>query len=304
MFPGQGAQYPGMGKDFFSEYLEAKEVFQEADHFLDSNFSKMMFEADQNTLNQTQNAQLALYIHSIALLKVIEKNFPHLKPDCTLGLSLGEYSAIMAAKKMGFLPGLKLVQARGNLMQAASKKKIGTMAAVLPATEELVKEVILPFQKQGYEVFIANLNSPGQVVIAGDKNAIDHVTPALKEKGCKRVIFLEVSGAFHTPFMESAQIGLKEVIDSTPFSTSSIDLIMNVSGQKMENEKQLKENLIKQVVSVVYWQKSIETALRDEPYVFIEIGAGKTLTNMNKKMHQVPSISIETVADLPLLAGL
>lgn len=304
IFPGQGAQYPGMGKDFFDAYPVARDVFLQADDLLNVHFSKLMFEADAKELSQTKNAQLALYIHSLAILSVVEKNFPKIHPKVTLGLSLGEYSAICAAKKMSFSSGLKLVQKRAEYMQLCAEKNPGTMAAVLPATEELVAEVLEPFQKQGYKVFIANLNCPGQVVIAGDKSAIEHVAPFLKEKGAKRVLFLEVSGAFHTSFMQEAKIKLAETIEDTSFSDSSIDLIMNVTGQKMQSLKELKANLEKQVVSIVYWQKSIETALKDELSYFIELGAGKTLTNMNKKMHEVPSFSIEKIQDLEQLSNI
>lgn len=304
LFPGQGAQAPGMGKDFYDEFTEAKEIFDLADDTLGMNFSKLMFEADAKTLSQTQNAQVALYVHSMAILNVIYKQFPHLNPGVTLGLSLGEYSAIAAAKKMKLQDGIELVKRRGTLMQKAAERHPGTMAAVLPTTEEVVQEVLTPFQRNGMKVFIANLNAPGQVVIAGQKEAIDAVTPALKEKGAKRVIFLEVSGAFHTPFMEMAQQELKPAIMSTHFMDSSIDLIMNVTGKKMLSLDELRQNLINQVVSIVYWQKSIETLTQLDMSCFIEIGAGKTLTNMNKKMHAIPSISIEKVAELEQLAAL
>lgn len=302
IFPGQGAQYPGMGKDFFDQFEEARDIFLLADDLLNFHFSKLMFEADIKELSQTKNAQLALYIHSMALLKVIEKNFPHLKPAYTLGLSLGEYSAICAAKKMSFESGVQLVKKRGELMQLCAIKNPGTMAAVFPAHENLVQAIIQPFQSLGHAIFIANLNSPGQVVIAGTKEAIDLVTPLLKDAGIKRVIFLEVSGAFHTPFMKEAQMGLEEKIAETIFLESPVELIMNVTGKKMQSLVELKDNLIKQVVSIVYWQKSIETAVAESVTRFIEIGAGKTLTNMNKKMHEVPSFSIEKVIDLDALS--
>ena len=302
IFPGQGAQYPGMGKDFFDHFSEAKDLFLQADELLNFSFSKLMFEADIKELALTKNAQLALYIHSMAILKVIEKNFPHLTPKITLGLSLGEYSAICAAKKYEFSSGLSLVQKRAHSMQMAAEKYKGTMAACLPCDESVVKKVLEPFQRNGEKVYIANLNCPGQVVIAGDKLAIDLVTPALKEQGVKRVLFLEVSGAFHTPFMEEAKKLLSEAIGSTTFLNSSIDLIMNATGTKMHSIDELKENLEKQVVSIVYWQKSIETALNEGINQFIEIGSGKTLTNMNKKMHEIPSLSIEKIQDLELLS--
>lgn len=301
IFPGQGAQYPGMGKDFFEHYQEAREVFEEADDLLGQHFSKFMFEADVKSLALTKNAQPALYIHSHALLAVLRKNFPQLEPKFCLGLSLGEYSAIAAAKKMSFASGLKLVAKRGELMQKSAEKNPGTMAAVLPATEEQVAIVLKPFQEKGLPVFIANLNSPGQVVIAGAKDAIEAATMHLKEAGAKRVLFLEVSGAFHTPFMQEAKEGLEEYINSVDFHESEIDLIMNVTGKKMATIHELKQNLIKQVTAIVYWQKSIEEAIKEGCNSFIEIGAGKTLTNMNKKIHTNTAISFESVADLEVI---
>jgi [acyl-carrier-protein] S-malonyltransferase len=301
LFPGQGAQYPGMGQDFFETFSEAREVFEMANDALGMNFSKIMFHSDAHTLSQTQNAQPALYIHSLAILKVIEKNFPHLRPFVTAGLSLGEYSALSAAYRMPLQDGLMLVKKRGELMQKSAENHRGTMAAVLPATQEVVQEVLSPYQAMGYKVWIANLNAPGQVVIAGQKEAIDHVTPALKEKGAKRVIFLDVSGAFHTPFMEMAQHELKPYIESTPFKMTDTAVIMNVTGKEPADVKEMKQNLINQVVSIVYWQKSIDRITQMEVTHMIEIGAGKTLTNMNKKMHTVPSIGIEKVSELEQL---
>jgi [acyl-carrier-protein] S-malonyltransferase len=304
IFPGQGAQYPGMGKDFYEHFPEAKEIFLEADEVLKKNFSSLIFTAEQTELSKTKNAQLALYVHSMALYKVVEKSFPNLVPKITLGLSLGEYSAICAAKKMAFSSGVKLVQRRAELMQTCAEKYLGTMAAVLPIDQEAVEQVLTPLRKQGLKVWIANLNCPGQVVIAGEKSAIETATPFLKEKGAKRVLFLEVSGAFHTEFMNEAKTQLAETIESTAFFTSDIDLIMNVTGEKVQSIPELKSNLEKQVVSIVYWQKSIETALKNDIECFIEIGAGKTLSNMNKKMHSIPSISIEKIQDLDLLSTL
>ena len=304
IFPGQGAQYPGMGKDFYDNFQEARQVFAEADDLLNQHFSQLMFATDAKTLSLTKNAQLALYINSLATLKVIEKNFPEIFPTVTLGLSLGEYSAICAAKKMDFSSGLRLVQRRSEAMQKCSEKKIGTMAAILPASEDIVQKVLTPHQKQGLPVFIANLNCPGQVVIAGKKEDIEKVSLDLKENGIKKIIFLEVSGAFHTEFMEDAKIDLMEAIHQTKFHDSDVDLIMNVTGAKVSSLEELKKNLEKQVTSIVYWQKSIEAAAKLPVEHFIEIGAGKSLTNMNKKIHNISSISIEKVSDLEQLQNI
>ncbi len=302
IFPGQGAQYFGMGRDFYENFSEAKAVFDQADEILGQNFKKILFEDESAQIHLTKHAQPALYIHSYAILSVIKKNFPHLRYALTMGLSLGEYTALTAAEKLPFEEGLRLVSKRGEFMQVASEKRKGTMAALLPAEEDIVAEVLKPYQRQNIPIYIANLNANGQVVIAGTPEAIEQVSADLKAKGVKRIIFLDVSGAFHTPLMHSAQESLKPYIDSTRFQESEIDVIMNVTGKKVETIAELKKNLYQQIVSIVYWQKSVQSALDEKVDCFIEIGAGKTLTNINKKTHTKQAISIEKIQDLDLLA--
>jgi [acyl-carrier-protein] S-malonyltransferase len=298
IFPGQGAQYPGMGKDFYDHFSGAKEIFLRADEVLGMHFSRLMFESDPKTLSQTENAQPALYIHSLALMAVLRQNFPRLEPALTLGLSLGEYSAIAAAGKMSFEEGLRIVAKRGMLMQQAAQKRSGSMAAVLPAAEQTVKQLLMPLQRDGVEVYIANLNAPSQVVIAGTIEGLEQANTVLKSNGIKKVIPLDVSGAFHTPLMQEAKEGLKEAIEQVNFIQTPCELIMNVTGKKVASIPLMKQQLIDQVTQIVYWQASIEEAVKEGCTSFIEIGAGKTLTSMNRKIHDRASLSVEKIGDL------
>ncbi|MBS0628933.1 MAG: ACP S-malonyltransferase [Verrucomicrobia bacterium] len=290
IFPGQGAQYPGMGRDFYKEFEAAKAVFDEADAILGRPFSQLIFNGPAEELTQTKNSQLAIFITSIAILRVID-----LKPVVCSGLSLGEYSALVAAGKLSFKDALLLVEARGRLMQEACEKFPGTMVVVLGLEPDLIQEAIAPIGN----VWIANLNCPGQVVIAGTKEGIEKATEVLKEKGARRVLPLEVSGAFHSGLMRSAQEGLQPYIEQLNLVETDVDIVMNVPGNYVSSIQEIRNNVVQQVTSPVYWQKGIEAQVKNGIDLFVEIGPGKTLAGMNKRIGvSVETLSIEKVEDI------
>jgi [acyl-carrier-protein] S-malonyltransferase len=284
LFPGQGAQYPGMGKDFYEAFASSRTTFEEADDLLKENFSKLIFEGPEGELMLTKNSQLAIYITSVALFRALP-----FKPHVCAGLSLGEYTALFASGRISFVEGLFLVRARGLYMQEACEKRQGSMRVVLGLGEDQVAAVL----PSG--VWIANLNCPGQVVIAGEAAAIVQAEEALKNAGAKRVLPIDVSGAFHTPLMESAQKKLQPLILAAHLQESIVQFVMNVPGDYVTSLDEVRRYLIAQVASTTRWEKGIR-AMQDVT-TFIEIGPGKTLTGMNKKIG-VQGMSIEKVADM------
>jgi len=303
MFPGQGAQYIGMGKDFFDRYLEAREVYQEAEDILGQNISRVCFEGPESELLKTENSQLAIFLTSMAILKVIYAQFPSLVPAVTTGLSLGEYSALVASKKLIFSEAVKLVRKRALLMNEACLREEGTMSAVIGLDYEQVLKVVSPLESE--KVWIANCNSPGQIVISGVKQGIEKASLLLKESGAKKVIPLKVHGAFHSGLMEYARENLKKEIEKVSFSDSSIDIVMNATGNYLESIEHLSELMLKQVVSSVLWQQGIEAIASKGVEYFIEIGPGKVLTGLNKRIlkNAQKTISIEKVSDLEFLGN-
>ncbi len=298
IFPGQGAQYIGMGKDFYEQFPTAKNVFEEAEDILSTSLTSMIFSGDPKEISLTKNSQIAIYVTSIAILMALQAEFGEVTPIACGGLSLGEYTALTAAKKLIFQDGLKLVQARGLYMHEASLKEPGTMAAVLGMSEEMVAKAL-----EGLPVWVANINCEGQIVISGRKEAFEAATSRLKEAGAKRVIPLDVSGAFHTELMNSAKEKLEPKMRETLFHTSEIPVVMNVPGN-FANDEDIQENLILQVVKPVRWQASITEIEKREPTVYLEIGPGTTLAGMNRKNQVTAStLSIGKVEDLKLLQG-
>ncbi|MDN3505346.1 MAG: ACP S-malonyltransferase [Rhabdochlamydiaceae bacterium] len=302
IFPGQGAQYPGMGKDFYDQNEAAKAIFDRADELLGEKFSQKIFESTVEELSQTNVAQLAIYITSAAIYHALLEEYPDMTPYCMGGLSLGEYTALTASCRLSFEEGIKLVKARGEYMQQAADENPGTMAALLGVDEKTVEEAIKPFQEQGVKLWIANLNCPGQVVIAGEKAAITVAEPVLKDRGAKRIIFLDVAGAFHTPLMQSAQDKLSSEILSANFHESDIQFVSNVTGGFLEEMDEIKKNLISQVSSPVRWESDIRAMESEGVELFIEVGCGRTLSGMNRKIKlDVPTINVDKVEDLEKL---
>lgn len=300
LFPGQGAQYPGMGKDFYEAFAVARETFEEADDLLGRSLSKLIFEGPKEELTLTKNSQVAIYVVSMAILRTVISLFPSLKPSVCAGLSLGEYTALTAAEKISFSDCLKLVAVRGQCMQDACEKESGSMSVVIGSEVAFIQEVLktLPDAK----VWIANLNCPGQVVIAGTLPALELAAAALKEKGVKRVLPLEVSGAFHTPLMHSAKEVLSPYIDAVSFQEGISQVVMNVPGSCVTDLGNVKNLLKEQVVSPVYWEKGIRSIEAD---LFLEMGPGTTLAGMNKRIGVVaPTLSIEKTGNLEELYAL
>ncbi len=295
IFPGQGAQYPGMGRDFFENFPAAKQVFAKADAILGFSFSELIFNGPAEELTRTKNSQLAIFITSIAILKVLQEQNPELHPAICGGLSLGEYTALVAAGKLSFEEALPLVKARGEFMEEACIAYPGIMHVVLgmelPAVDEVVKGLS--------GVWVANLNCPGQIVISGTKEGVEQATELLKEKGARRVLPLDVSGAFHSGLMQSAEKRLSPLIEQANMRKSDVDVVMNVPGNKVEALEEIRKNMTKQVTSPVRWQKCVETMVDSGVELFIEMGPGKTLAGMNKRIGvQIPTVSVEKVEDL------
>jgi [acyl-carrier-protein] S-malonyltransferase len=294
IFPGQGAQYVGMGKDFFDSFLIAKETFQEADDLLGQNLSKIIFEGPLDLLTATKTAQIAIFVTSMAILRTVQKQLPSFTPDVCAGLSLGEYTALSASKRLSFADTLLLVKERARLMNEACEKIPGTMAAVLGLDAFGIEEAV-----KGLEgVWVANFNAPGQTVISGTKEGIEKAALILKEKGAKRVIPLTVHGAFHSGLMQSAQDLLAPFIKNTRFQESSIAFVMNVPGGFVKTNEEIQSHLICQVTQSVRWEQGIEAMKKAGVTHFVEIGCGKTLTGLNKKMDVSSMSSIEKITDL------
>ena len=299
IFPGQGSQYVGMGKDFFESFTCAKEVFLEADEKLGRKLSTLIFDGSKEQLVLTKNSQVAIYIVSVAIWKVIKEQFPNIQPCVCAGLSLGEYSALTVSGALEFIDGVQLVQDRGLYMHEASIMHPGTMAVVLGLDSASVQEVV----DMSSEVWVANLNCPGQVVISGKAEGISQIKEKLIKKGAKRVLPLSVSGAFHSGLMQEAREKLERVITSIQFKKMDVKCVMNVTGDYVRSTEEMRRNLIDQVTSPVLWEKSMSTMNQAGVCEFIEIGCGKTLTGMSRKMDlQGRCFSVEKVQDLELLS--
>ncbi len=293
LFPGQGAQFPGMGEDFFRSFLSAKETFQEADDLLGMALSKLIFQGPEDELMLTKNAQVAIYVTSMAIYRTLQSQLPRFSFDLTAGLSLGEYSALTAASLFSFKEGLKLVKARGEAMHAASLSVKGGMSVVLGLSMDQIRPHL-----KGLQAYIANLNCPGQVVISGTKEALLYLEGVLKEAGAKRVLPLEVSGAFHSPLMNSAKERMMPLLERVEMDPLSMEVVMNVPGEIVSEEKAIRGYLIDQVTSPTLWEKGIRLMVDQQEVVrALEIGPGKTLSGMNRKM-DLPTYTLTKVEDL------
>lgn len=279
VFPGQGAQYPGMGKELYDNYPLAKEMMNKANEILGFDILKIMFEGTEQDLMQTKVTQPAIFIHSVTLANILSDNF---KPDMVAGHSLGEFSALVAAKAMTYEDGLKLVFARAMAMQKACELHPSTMAAVIGLDESTVEEVLSNIVDE--IVVPANYNTIGQIVISGSMKGIELAMEKLKAAGAKRVLPLKVGGAFHSPLMEPARLELETAIDKTPFHTPICPIYQNVSALPSTDPMQIKQNLIKQLTSPVRWTQTIKNMINDGAREFIEVGPGNVLQGLIKKI--------------------
>lgn len=302
IFPGQGAQYVGMGKDFAASYAIARETFEQASDILGFDIAQIAFEGPEDQLKQTRYSQPAIYVTSIALLRVLKEQLPDLTPVIAGGLSLGEYTALTAAGYLSFEDCLPLVQWRGQVMHEACESTQGTMAAIMgleaDTVESLVKGLGLP-----NDLWTANFNCPGQVVLSGTVKGIEAGIAACKEKGAKRALPLQVHGAFHSGLMQQAQERLAEKVQASPLTMSETALVMNVTGRQVKELDELKELLIQQVTQAVRWESCIRSMVDYGIDTFVEIGCGTTLRGMNKRIRvEEPTLNLNTIEDLEAVA--
>ena len=278
VFPGQGAQFPGMGKDLFEASTIAKEMFHQANDILKFNITDIMFGEDNEALMQTKVTQPAVFIHSVILSKIIRKKF---QPDFVAGHSLGEFSALVASGYINFSDGLKLVQRRANAMQKSCEDNPSTMAAILGLENDIVEKICNEISEI---VVPANYNCPGQLVISGSFEGIDLACKKLSEAGARRALKLQVGGAFHSPLMESAQKELEEAINETIITEGDCPIFQNFTAQSTTDKDQIKKNLINQLTGPVRWTQIMQNMINSNLSEVIEVGPGKVLQGLFKKI--------------------
>ena len=277
VFPGQGAQFPGMGKDLYESSAKAAEMFEQANDILGFRITDIMFEGTEEELKQTKVTQPAIFIHSVVMAKMMED----FHPDMVAGHSLGEFSALTAVDALSFEDALKLVSQRAMAMQKACELQPSTMAAVIGGSTEVVEEACAAVE--GEIVVPANFNSPGQIAISGTVRGVELASAALKEK-VKLVTPLKVGGAFHSPLMEPARLELAEAINATEFKQPQCPIYQNVDAQPHTDPFEIKCNLIAQLTSPVCWTQSVQRMITDGAEEFIEVGPGKVLTGLIKRI--------------------
>ncbi|RZP02740.1 MAG: [acyl-carrier-protein] S-malonyltransferase [Flavobacteriales bacterium] len=277
IFPGQGSQKPGMGKDLFNDIEESRELFKRANNILNFNITELMFDGTNEDLLQTKVTQPAIFIHSV-ILALTSKTF---KPDVCAGHSLGEFSALVASKSISFENGLKLVSIRANAMQRACQETKGTMAAILGLSDDIVE-----FACNEIDGIVkpANYNCPGQLVISGELSAVEKACELLKEKGARRALILPVSGAFHSDLMNSASNELKEGINNIDFKAPNCPIYQNFTASEVIDPLVIRENLLNQLTGPVLWTQSINKMISNGVKEFIEVGPGNTLQGLIKKI--------------------
>lgn len=280
VFPGQGAQFVGMGKDLYEQSPLAKEYFEKANEILGFRITDLMFEGTPEDLRQTKVTQPAVFLHSVISALVMGDDF---NPDMVAGHSLGEFSALVTSKALTFEDGLRLVSKRAIAMQKACELEESTMAAVLGLSDDIVEEVCDSIK--GSVIVPANYNCPGQIVISGSIEGIDKACALLKEKGAKRAVKLSVGGAFHSPLMQPASEELQEAINSTPFSTPICPIYQNVNAYPQTDPEAIKQNLIAQLTAPVRWSHTIKNMITDGATEFIELGPGEVLKGLIKKVN-------------------
>ncbi|MBL7704763.1 MAG: ACP S-malonyltransferase [Taibaiella sp.] len=280
VFPGQGAQFPGMGKNLFEANEQAKELFQQADAALGFSISDIMFNGSDEELKQTKVTQPAVFLHSVIAFLAT----PGLKPEMVAGHSLGEFSALVASGALNFTDGLMLVYKRAMAMQKACEMNPSTMAAVLGMEDAKVEEIVAGISNE--VVVAANYNCPGQLVISGSIKGVEQACEALKAAGAKRALVLPVGGAFHSPLMQPAQEELREAIELTTFNTAQCPVYQNVDAKPYTDPAQIRQNLINQLTAPVRWTQTVQNMIADGANHFTEVGPGNVLQGLVKKINK------------------
>ncbi len=297
VFPGQGAQYVGMGEEIAKEYYEAQEVFDNADKALDYKISEICFKGPEDKLQKTLHTQPAILTTSIACYKVLQKF--NILPDFVAGHSLGEYSAIVVANGMKFEDAVNIVAKRGKYMEEAVPNGKGAMAAILGLDSEIIKDICKEISKNVGIVELANINCPGQIVAAGEKKATELLVKKVIENGAKKAIPLKVSGPFHSSLMSPAAEKLADDLNKTNINDTNIPIAINYSGEIVSDADKIKIGLKKQVNNSVLWDKSIRNLMENDVDTFIEIGPGKVLSGLIKKINKkVKVYNIENIKSL------
>ncbi len=297
LFPGQGAQSVGMGQDFYQNSPEARSLFDRSNQILGFELTKLCFEGSDEELMRTVNAQIAIFVTSLAVLQAVQSQYPKLKMKFACGLSLGEFTALIALEAISFEDGLKLVRRRGELMEEANQKKPGTMASILGLS---VKDCASLCQETGTE--LANLNGSDQIVISGPMDSVNKACEVAKTKGAKRAIPLKVGGAFHSSLMEHAKAGLEDALHKVSIKPPKGIFIPNVTGEPVSNPETIRALLSKQLTSSVQWIKTMETVAGLGSFELLELGPGRVLKGLARKINPKLNVtSIEKKADLEQL---
>ena len=281
VFPGQGSQFPGMGKDLYENNASAKALFEQANDILGFRISDTLFSGTEEELKQTRITQPAIFLHSVILASTLSD----FNPDMVAGHSLGEFSALVANKTLSFESALQLVYKRAMAMQQACEMNKGTMAAILNLDDQIVEAICAEITAAGNTVVAANYNCPGQLVISGSLDGITEACEKLKAAGAKRALVLPVGGAFHSPLMEPARIELEAAIKSTEFKAPACPVYQNVTASAVSNPSEIRENLIAQLTAPVKWTQSVQNMVHDGATLFVEVGPGKVLQGLVKKIH-------------------